>query len=720
MALYCYKAGKLRKGRLLMYTLFFSFIFLTIHHIFAPKAPLFAPWDHSTDQSNDEYSPFEKKVNMMSNGNNAGRYMRPSISNKKWDTSRKDADGDGNDNSEGAEKNILDDVAGGSGGSGRQMPLGVTPPKPPSVKPVVEIKEVIKIQEVIKEVPKIIRPEPIQVDMEESWEDLEDKIDLMQVQFIDFLHGEATGTSVDTRTKPYIFGGSLESLDGPFDYRTTWKKILSYTLQTSGQLYNRSDYVQMGRKARSLMILDKVLHDRPDLHLDLIFIEPKMETLSSSAGTVSREEPKQPFQRQLNRRATDNDNAENSDTIPLLRPSRLASLPKSKTPTEKSTDMHLFLFRKVLSSTVRDLTIILHPYLFTQFPGGIRDLQSKFSGKGLVISTGKWHFKLAYHAILSLRQVLKCDLPIEVMYAGPHDLEPSMIESFNAIEGVRAVDIWDYFPEESRTFSGWSVKPFAMLASSFEEILFMDADALFLQDPKVLFEESNLYKRDGALFFFDRTMKTNEQIPWLKSYLKFPSKYSMTNRYMTRRSIHEMESGVVVMNKGRADVLHALLAVCKMNSKYEREKVTYKNMHGDKESFWMSFDLLRSPYAFVPSYAGTIGYKNPYPNPSTGATGSEICGGLFHTDENMKPLWWNGGVLKNKHADRERNYIDFEMYAFDLTGEVRWIWETAKTPFCLMPKNPEREVKVLEEEYRKITREYVRMFDELTVKEGKK
>jgi hypothetical protein len=88
----------------------------------------------------------------------------------------------------------------------------------------------------------------------------------------------------------------------------------------------------------------------------------------------------------------------------------------------------------------------------------------------------------------------------------------------------------------------------------------------------------------------------------------------------------------------------------------------------------MSWEMLRTPYTFTPSYGGTIGYRNPPP-------GAEVCGGLFHTDEFMQPLWWNGGVIKNKHSSQDaKTFMTYDWFAFDTVGEkVKWIWETNDT-----------------------------------------
>lgn len=59
------------------------------------------------------------------------------------------------------------------------------------------------------------------------------------------------------------------------------------------------------------------------------------------------------------------------------------------------------------------------------------------------------------------------------------------------------------------------------------------------------------------------------------------SSFVEKTRWWSYRSAHEQESGVVVINKKRS--LLGLLATCKMNDKRERDQVTYKHIHGDKE-----------------------------------------------------------------------------------------------------------------------------------------
>jgi hypothetical protein len=310
----------------------------------------------------------------------------------------------------------------------------------------------------------------------------------------------------------------------------------------------------------------------------------------------------------------------------------------------------------------------------------------KFSGRGIIIPTGSHHFLFAVHAILTFRYILNSKLPIEVFYMGDGDLDEAHRKLLKLIPNVELVDLYSKLDKEKLNVGGWANKPFSVLASNFEEVILVDADVLFLQDPAVLFEKKE-YKETGTLFFHDRSINWNHQKThdFIKTLVKFPSEMTKSTRFWNEKTVHEMESGVVVIDKKRA--LQGLLTVCKMNDDEER-KIIYEWVHGDKETYWTGFDVAMVPYAFLPTYAGTIGYVNPKSDES-------ICGGLHHVDDNKDPLWWNGGVLVNKHFNRDL-YLNFTHYAFDGYGEkYEWQWETKDSPFCLKPTRFTEEVQRL-------------------------
>ncbi|KAI9338742.1 mannosyltransferase putative-domain-containing protein [Obelidium mucronatum] len=337
-----------------------------------------------------------------------------------------------------------------------------------------------------------------------------------------------------------------------------------------------------------------------------------------------------------------------------------------------------------------------------------REKAPKEHERGIIFSTGRGHFELAVHAIISLRTILGCDLPIEIHHMGPDDLSKEMLMAFKALPGVKTVDVWDFWGDEAKALRGWAVKPMALLASSFKKVMFLDADAVFIQNPDLLFTNSKIFEKYGQLFYHDRTITGYDWCyNWFNGFVPSVSKYTNTLRFQKKDTVHEMESGVVVVDKSRTDVLHGLLTTAKMNMATERDGVTYKLMHGDKESYWMSWELARIPYRFSTSYGGTIGYKN-----EKGA----VCGGLFHTDEYLKPLWWNGGVVANKHSNKETGLLKYEYAAYDLAGkDIKWDWETDTTPFCLSPKTPDQKVVVtdLTSNEREITSKLVDLYKKI-------
>ncbi|KAJ3297891.1 hypothetical protein HDU79_001648 [Rhizoclosmatium sp. JEL0117] len=472
-----------------------------------------------------------------------------------------------------------------------------------------------RILNVMEKDPVKKKEEIVPIEMTIPMEEIVKEIDLLQSQFMDYLNGE------EGKLFPRVFGGTLQSIKEPFNVQSVWIKINRYAREIADEgSYPRSQFLYMGRFARANLIAYTVLYDKPSLQ-------------------------------------------------PLLKP-------KSQSNEE---------FTAELERLVADLSKTLYPWMSPTFKS-IKDIQTHFQtipkGKpqeGIIFTTGKWHFELTVHAIMTLRKVLNCSLPIEVHYGGPSDLTPQMIKAFNALPNTVAIDtVTNYFTSETKKFGGWSLKPFALLASSFASVIFIDADALFFQDPHTLLHSATFAKH-GQVFFHDRSLFRNDPVEWFRGINPHHTHYASTLRYMNGLSWHEMESGVVVVDKRVTGNLHALMAVCNMNSKVERDEVTYKKMHGDKETYWISWDLLRVPYSFVPTYGGTVGYKNS----TTGA----ICGGLFHTDEHQRPLWWNGGVIANKHHNKDGQFMTFDYAAFDTDADkIKWDWETPTTPFCLMPR----------------------------------
>jgi len=323
-------------------------------------------------------------------------------------------------------------------------------------------------------------------------------------------------------------------------------------------------------------------------------------------------------------------------------------------------------------SDYKKLLAMVHESLYSWLYGfrysSLSDILKSSNGKGIVICTGDKYFKYVHSTINSLRSILHCQLPIEITYLGDNDLSSNhrklLEEEFDNI----------YFNDISNTFKnsivgieGWAIKPFALLASRFEEIIMLDADVTYLRNPEELFEEEG-YRKTGTFFFKDRTLNQGNHngAKWLKSWMIDPLPVTKESRFWKETSEHEMDSSTVVIHKTKT--LLGLLAVCKFNEYYTRYEVVYQKVLGDKETFWMGFDMARQPYHMnhQPSlFIGELDLEDE--------SDKKLCGHVGHLSGDGKLLFWNGHLIKNKAVDLYAiQLLHFNAYVVDNYKEKKW------------------------------------------------
>lgn len=271
------------------------------------------------------------------------------------------------------------------------------------------------------------------------------------------------------------------------------------------------------------------------------------------------------------------------------------------------------------------------------------------STMGIVIPVGDRYVSLAAHAIRVLR-FWNCTLPIEVVHMGPTDLSAAAVEYFDSLANTSTLDLSHVLDNSRLGLERWAIKPFAVLYSSFEQVLLMDADVVWLQEPMQLWQDRG-FQQTGALFFTDRLMKkSSHQRPgrgdhasWLQSFLPRPlSPALLASPMFQGRSDHHQESGVILINKTRG--VDGLLAACMLND--PRVRGTVREMtFGEKETFWLGYEIARQAYSFHPGTVGSIGAAMH----SAERGDYLICGHLAHLDLAGRVLWFNDGIVKNKH-----------------------------------------------------------------------
>ncbi|KAJ3324247.1 hypothetical protein HDV06_000286 [Boothiomyces sp. JEL0866] len=308
------------------------------------------------------------------------------------------------------------------------------------------------------------------------------------------------------------------------------------------------------------------------------------------------------------------------------------------------------------------------------------DMRDSFEGTGLVICAGNHQTNLAISTLRMIRDVHGSKIPFEVFYNGDGDLSKANREKFEKVPNTKTVDIQSILDNNHIKIGGWAIKSFALLASSFNKAMLIDADVVFLQSPDVLFN-GKLFEKHGALFFHDRSLYSHgdETLNWFKSLMPDPmSEYASKLRVFKGTTAHEQESGVVLINK-RENML-GLLATCVLNVDNYRE-IAYKRVFGDKETFWVGFESIEEKYIFNPRYPGAAGEVAEI----EGEFKYEICARqLLHVDENSLPVWINGGIAISKY-DKDSplaplKYYDYEPGVWTLHSENRACLKVKEKP----------------------------------------
>lgn len=340
--------------------------------------------------------------------------------------------------------------------------------------------------------------------------------------------------------------------------------------------------------------------------------------------------------------------------------------------------------RNTLLDIVDKTALILYPFLKaprTNPPsvGGLSHLRSTIvpGSVGIVIPAGNNNVRFAAHLISSLRNVLNSELPIQIVYAGDGDLSAAnrhflselVASSGQALDFLNILTVFDDSTLKLRE-GGWAIKPFAVLGSRFEKVILLDSDAVFLQKPEALLDHPG-FQRSGALLFRDRLLwqhAFSDRHQWWHSQIKRPSGELNTSLVWTQEYAEEGDSGVVVVDKSRTDVFMGLLHICWQNSNDVREEITYKITYGDKETWWMGFELAGSSYEMEKHYGAIVGWETEIESESENSedevqsradrSTKKVCSFVIaHVDEQDKLIWYNGGLLKNKKiAEMKHEY----------------------------------------------------------------
>ena len=168
-------------------------------------------------------------------------------------------------------------------------------------------------------------------------------------------------------------------------------------------------------------------------------------------------------------------------------------------------------------------------------------------GRGVVIVGGSGKFRTPFWVALHALRRTGCTLPVELWF--PEGELPTCsdkkilrdlgatVRSFNEFNNNDRITLDDGSRVRNRklSLSRFMFKSFALMFSSFSEILMIDADNVPIKNPEFLFS-SEMYVEHGAIFWQDYWLQSSAP----ETYVIFGNATRMTNTH---------ESGQMVVNK---------------------------------------------------------------------------------------------------------------------------------------------------------------------------
>lgn len=270
------------------------------------------------------------------------------------------------------------------------------------------------------------------------------------------------------------------------------------------------------------------------------------------------------------------------------------------------TDPHLGMLKRVEAETQERLKNNEEDY-------------KRWSGRGILLCAGGQKLIPQLLVTLNYLNLIGNTLPIEVFYgdAGefPEEIRQIFTETWPLVKFVCVQDIFLQNEINARgyrdmNFRGFQIKPIALHACSFEEVLYMDCDVLLKNTTGFYFEEEN-YKRTGSLFFpdfwrYDMFERTRASPQMVQGGL-----LNALYRVQTDRQTYEVESGLFVFHKTRLRRTLEALQTITCNYPY-----FYSIVYGDKDTFRLAAGVMQESIYVVKAPAGIFGYRD----------GDMVCG----------------------------------------------------------------------------------------------
>ncbi|KAL3481364.1 mannosyltransferase putative-domain-containing protein [Aspergillus californicus] len=226
---------------------------------------------------------------------------------------------------------------------------------------------------------------------------------------------------------------------------------------------------------------------------------------------------------------------------------------------------------------------------------------------GIVSSAGGTYLPTFLVSVLLLRRT-GSTLPVELFMKDRTEYEPSICEDIFPPLGVKCVVLSDILAgqnstETMDTIQGFQIKSFAILFSSFEDLLWLDADCVPLDDPTALFN-SEPFTSIGMVTWPDFWANTAAPVYFDISHQAEPLS---TSRQAT-------EAGIIFINKAT----HSLTLILAAYYNYHGPDYYYTLLGqgapgaGDKDTFLHAASALNEAFYAVSETLVDIGNVKPW------------------------------------------------------------------------------------------------------------
>lgn len=221
------------------------------------------------------------------------------------------------------------------------------------------------------------------------------------------------------------------------------------------------------------------------------------------------------------------------------------------------------------------------------------------SGRRGIVSTAGGIFLPVFVVSLRMLRRTGCDLSVELFLGNKDDYDQHLCDIVLPSMNARCVTLEDYLGENSRKLAGYQFKIFSILFSSFEDVLFLDADNILVEDPKTSFI-SEPFMSSGLVTWQDF---------WASSVSRHL--YNIQNRPVPAMNVRaSTESGQLLISKRSHS--KALLVAAYYNifgPGYYYDLLSQGGPGaGDKETFVAAAEAVGAPFYQVRKCVDTVGY----------------------------------------------------------------------------------------------------------------